>query len=93
MLFYIFTEIKHWDAIYFCQFGENKMESSLTICWAKYVELIAFDYNQHVILIRTQMLDSSQLGQHQILGPNLPKIIWMTKLLKKINVQIIKNRH
>ena len=40
-----------------------------------YVELIAFDYNQHVILIRTQMLDSSQLGQHQILGPNLPKII------------------
>ena len=29
------------------------------------------------------MLDSGQLGQNQILGPNLPKIIWMIKLLKK----------
>ena len=39
----------------------------------------AFDYDQYVIL----MLNSSQLGQHQILEPNLPKNLWITKPLKK----------
>ena len=29
------------------------------------------------------MLDSSQLGQHHILGPNFAKIICVTKILKK----------
>ena len=29
------------------------------------------------------MLDSSQLGQQQILQQNLPKIIWMTKTFEE----------
>ena len=52
------------------QFRENKMERSFPIIfWTrKYWKIKAFDYNQQ---------------QHQILGPNLPKIVWMTRLLKK----------
>ena len=35
------------------------------------------------------MLDSRKLGQHQILEPNLPKIIWMTKTFEKMYIRIV----
>ena len=34
------------------------------------------------------MLDSSQLGQHQILGPNPPNDM-NGKMFKKINIEIV----
>ena len=72
-------------SIQFHQFGEHQMEQNLRIIfWTQnFWKIRVFDYNQDIVLITyTQILDSSQLGLFQILGPNLPKITWMTKLLK-----------
>ena len=56
----------------------------IIIFWTRnFRKIRVFDYNQDSVLITyTQVLDFSQLGQFQILGPNLPRIIWMAKVLK-----------
>ena len=53
--------------------------------------------NNQLILVKHRLIfswrppapDFSQFGERKILRPNLPKKIWLTKILEKINIKIV----
>ena len=76
LFFSIFTEISHRGKMKFRQFGENKIGRNFPIIfWTRKLwKTRSFNYNKYIILIMYIKLDSSQLKQHQVLGPNLKNL-------------------
>ena len=54
------------------------------IFWTrKFWKIRAFDYNQHIISMMYTNARFQSIGTTSDFGTTLPKIVWMTKRLKK----------